>query len=236
LLEFLAPTGPKVINEGGFGSISPTETREDGKPLLPKDWSGHTPDSERYWTSTRGTWQQRLTSWLNENTGGNSSASGLIDVSPETLNYLMSYLTGGAGTFIRDAVTAVDLTLETDGDTAVQKNAIPFLKNFYRKDDGRGAQSSFYDKVGQIEAAIKEVKEQADNPKAQDRLEALYGIASLGSALNSYKEALAGLKKQQIDIIDSDMPKREKEEAFKELDAARKELYASFNQLFNEVK
>jgi hypothetical protein len=32
------------------------------------------------------------------------------------------------------------------------------------------------------------------------------------------------------------MPKREKEEAFKELDAARKELYASFNQLFNEVK
>jgi hypothetical protein len=47
---------------------------------------------------------------------------------------------------------------------------------------------------------------------------------------------LAGLKKQQIDIIDSDMPKREKEEAFKELDAARKELYASFNQLFNEVK
>jgi hypothetical protein len=46
----------------------------------------------------------------------------------------------------------------------------------------------------------------------------------------------AGLKKQQIDIIDSDMPKREKEAAFKELYAARKELYASFNQLFNEVK
>jgi hypothetical protein len=227
-VTFVAPT---ILDPVGVIS---GETREDGKPLLPKDWSGHTPDSERYWTSTRGTWQQRLTSWLNENTGGNSSASGLIDVSPETLNYLMSYLTGGAGTFIRDAVTAVDLTLETDGDTAVQKNAIPFLKNFYRKDDGRGAQSSFYEKVGQIEAAIKEVKEQADNPKA--RLDALYGIASLGSALNSYKEALAGLKKQQIDIIDSDMPRREKEEAFKELDAARKELYASFNQLFNEVK
>ena len=39
-----------------------------------------------------------------------------------------------------------------------------------------------------------------------------------------------------IDIIDSDMPKRWKEAAFKELDAARKELYASFNQLFNEVR
>ena len=32
------------------------------------------------------------------------------------------------------------------------------------------------------------------------------------------------------------MPKREKEAAFKELDAARKDLYASFNQLFNEVR
>jgi hypothetical protein len=42
--------------------------------------------------------------------------------------------------------------------------------------------------------------------------------------LNSYKEALAGLKTQQIDIIDSDMPKLEKEAAFKELDAARKAL------------
>lgn len=35
-----------------------------------------------------------------------------------------------------------------------------------------------------------------------------------------------------IDIIC--MPREEA--AFKELDAARKELYASFNQLFNEVK
>ena len=39
-----------------------------------------------------------------------------------------------------------------------------------------------------------------------------------------------------IDIIESDMPRRGKEAAFKELDAARKELYASFNQLFIEVK
>ena len=196
-VTFFAPT---ILDPVGVIS---GETREDGKPLLPKDWAGNTPDSERYWTGTRGTWQQRMTTWLNENTGGNSSASGLVDISPETVNYLMSYLTGGAGTFVRDAITAVDLTLETDGDTAVQKNAIPILKNFYRKDDGRGMQSSFYEKVEQIEAAIKEVKEQADNPKAQDRLEALYGIASLGSALNNYKEALAEIRMNACCSTDS---------------------------------
>jgi hypothetical protein len=61
-----------------------------------------------------------------------------------------------------------------------------------------------------------------------------YSTLGTWNWIEDYREA--GLKKQQIDIIDSDMPRREKEEAFKELDAARKELYASFNQLFNEVK
>ncbi len=39
-----------------------------------------------------------------------------------------------------------------------------------------------------------------------------------------------------LDIIDSDVHTREKEVAFKELDAARKALDASFNPLFNEVR
>ena len=61
-----------------------------------------------------------------------------------------------------------------------------------------------------------------------------YSTLGTWNWIEDYREA--GLKKPQIDIIDSAMPKREKEAAFKELDAARKELYASFNQLFNEVR
>lgn len=230
-VTFVAPTIVDPV------AVAFTEKREDGKPLMPKDFVGNTPDSERYWTSSRGTLTQQFASWVNEVTGGNSSRSGAVDVSPETINYLTSFVTGGAGTFARDIWQAMDLTINVDGDAALDKNKWPVLRSFYRKADGRSYQSSFYENATEIEKAVKEMKEQAfsDDDATQERIASNAGIASMGKLLNSVKKKIGDLRKEEVSIIDSDMTKAEKEAARKDIEEQRQQLYIEFNRLFYSV-
>jgi len=233
MATFLSPTILDPV------MVALTEQKEDGKPLMPKDFVGGTPDSERYFTGTRGTAVQQATSWVNEATGGNSSRAGLVSVSPETVNYLFSFLTGGAGTTVRDLYQSIDLTMNVDSNAAIDKNKWPVLRSFYRKADNRGYQSSFYENAAEVEAATKEMKEQflSEDPGTQERIAENYGIASMGRVLDSMKQQLSSLRKQEVAIIDNgDLSRREKEEMRKEIEEQRTLLYVSFNSAFFGVK
>jgi hypothetical protein len=227
-ISFVSPTAIDPV------MVLSSEKREDGAPLMPTDYTGNTPDSERYFAKTRGTLVQEFTEWLNRQTGGNESRAGAVSVSPESINYLINFATGGLGTFVRDLVQTLDLTISDEFGTAQEKNLIPILKSVYRTADNRTYAATFYENMKQIEAAAKEAREQADSddPATQERLWKNSGIASMERSLRATKRQLAALRKEDIAIVDSDMTRAEKEAARKIIDEQRKDLFVEMNRAY----
>ena len=212
--------------------------REDGMPLMPPDYSGIKPDSERYYNSTRDTVMQRFTSWLNESTGGSPARAGAIDVSPESLNYITSYVTGGAGTFVKDIVQSIDLYANVGADAPVEKNKVPILKALYRNETGRADQSAFYENIKKAETALEEWKVASEmKDKASDsmldRVAENRRIALLGGSVDNYKKALAALRMQDVKIqMDDTLDAKSKYEMRNEVAEKVRRIEVDFNRRF----
>lgn len=71
-----------------------------GRKIYPEPFPGATPksDSNTYWTTTSPLFKS-LTQFLNSATGGSEYVPGMIDLSPDVIQYLFEYATGGAGAF-----------------------------------------------------------------------------------------------------------------------------------------
>lgn len=79
-----------------------------GAPIMPEGnpFGPQTPDAYKFFNSTSPLFT-KTAEWLNKLTGGTEVRSGLIDVSPETLEYALDYLTGATGaTVMRSAELA----------------------------------------------------------------------------------------------------------------------------------
>ena len=183
--------------------------REDGMPLMPADFTGIKPDSERYWNNSRDSVFQNFTSWMNEVTGGSPARAGKIDVSPESLNYITTFVTGGLGTFVKDVVQTVDLYANVGADAPLEQNKIPVLRALYKNEIGRADASAFYENVKKAEVALEEWKVSSEiRDKATDsmldRVAENRRIAMLGGATDNYKKALAALRMEDIKIQTND--------------------------------
>ena len=93
------------------------------------------PDSQRYW-STVNPWIKDLTTSLNSITGGNTIESGFVDVSPETVETILSQFTGGAGNTIIRLTDLVRPDTWQDGvpkgnDWPVVRRFVTAPNNFY---------------------------------------------------------------------------------------------------------
>ncbi|MDD3085118.1 MAG: hypothetical protein PHU32_04510 [Candidatus ainarchaeum sp.] len=96
-------------------------------PIAPDQpaYQPNIPESQRYFSTVSET-SKSLTSWLNKVTGGDENRSGIIDISPENLDYLWSQYTSGAGSFIGNvAETGYGITTGE-----VKKERIPFVRSF----------------------------------------------------------------------------------------------------------
>ncbi|MFA5606798.1 MAG: LPD38 domain-containing protein [Leucobacter sp.] len=212
-----------------------TERRESGLPLMPEQpsWGAPLPDSERYFTATHGTAVQRFTEWLNRATGGSASRPGMIDISPETIRYLTTFATGGAGNFVTD--TATMLGLLSEGINPLEKNKVPIASSFYRRPTIRGDQAAYYENAREAKIALAEWKEfyATGNEAIADRVRENEGIARLGHALQTYQKALSELRKAEVAVIeDEGLSVKEKDERRKEIDELKQRLYVDFNRAF----
>ncbi|MBU2249937.1 MAG: hypothetical protein KKD77_24540 [Gammaproteobacteria bacterium] len=97
-----------------------------GIPIKPENlqFGPKKPESELYWSSVRPI-SKNIAQKINELTGGDKVEPGVIDISPEVLDYFWDYATGGAGRFFADtAGTAVSLAKGEEQKT----NRIPFVR------------------------------------------------------------------------------------------------------------
>jgi hypothetical protein len=99
-----------------------------GNPIRPEPFPGGAPkpDSQMAFRSVSPT-ARSVAQGLNRLTGGDAATSGAIDVSPETVEHVVSFLTGGVGRFV--AGTADTGARLVQGEE-IPVGKTPFLKRF----------------------------------------------------------------------------------------------------------
>jgi hypothetical protein len=123
-LQTLAPTVAKPFvqiseNKNFFGgAIYPTENPFEPTPT----------DASKYYKNVN-PFAKSIAQTLNKQTGGTMHESGVIDISPETIEHVVEFQTGGLGKLLMRTATVTDQYL--DDDKKVDMNKVPFLRGFY---------------------------------------------------------------------------------------------------------
>jgi hypothetical protein len=144
-----------AVNRSGLGGeIVPDSKFDEGKP-----------DSLRMWRTTKGTVYDQVAGGLNRATGGTKTISGAIDVSPETLKFWVTTVTGGAGKFASDtlglgmlgaraAMNPDDPNIEA---LKPELREIPVVRKFWRQEDIRDIRSRYWESVREADEAAKDL-------------------------------------------------------------------------------
>jgi hypothetical protein len=160
------------ISGGSFmGMVTPTILDPALDIAVNKDWLGRPiypdypnmtgPDSQRFFGSvTDGSRiiAERMNAW----TGGTYAESGYVDVSPETLDHISGYLTGGTGRFFG---RTTDLFSKIFRGEDVEVNDVPIARTLYTDTGEWLDRSQYFDRrtaIREANAAAKAYTENGD--------------------------------------------------------------------------
>ena len=90
------------------------------------------PSSQLYWSTTSPFFKD-FAQWLNEFTGGSPARPGFIDASPDALEFLFGYFTGGVGRFA-ERVGRFGVGIATDPAEVFSEEgmrSIPFVRRIF---------------------------------------------------------------------------------------------------------
>lgn len=133
------------------------------RPIVPEErgFGPATPESQRFWSNTFPPYVT-VAQWLNQITGGTSVIPGQVDISPNTIKYLMNYATGAAGAFAERVVkfgfsTVPDMLA---GDLEeVEVRDIPLLRKLYGNVTSRNDLQDFMENTNRISQIQREFRE-----------------------------------------------------------------------------
>lgn len=228
--EQLLPTIPKM-------AVAPSTNLDGlGRAIQPRKFKASTPDSQNMTRSVRGTLYADVAASLNDWTGGNEFQSGAVDVSPNTLKYWVTSITGGAGRFLGDTANAA---YGGSQGVAPELSNIPIARKFVRESDVSDARASFWQIASKARmasesyhAAIKEGDRSAAKEMKQENAPYI-NMAELADHFSK----LAGAKRNKVEQINaSDMPLSEKKARIREIERREMEIYDRFLKKFDAKK
>lgn len=111
-----------------------------GGDLMPGTFGMEKPDAMRYWRDVNPA-AKSAARMMNSLTGGSSIRSGLLDISPETIENVIGNLTGGAGALAVDVLT---LPLKPFKDDGMAVRDIPFMRKLSGGMDMRRVDNSIF--------------------------------------------------------------------------------------------
>ena len=103
-------------------------------------------------------WLKGIAQFMNDATGGSKYQSGLIDISPDVMDYTIAYFLGGVGTFFGDISDVAGKML---GDEEIRKSDMPILSKFFKSPSEFKDQFEYYDNNVQVYNVQAELKEKA---------------------------------------------------------------------------
>jgi hypothetical protein len=175
-----------------------TNTKFSGAPIRPENTAKDTPDSQKYWSKTPEAYKF-IASFLNTMTGGSPTESGLLDVSPTTLEHIASGYLGG---IYRLGVDTLGLITSPITGSDIDVNSLPIANRFLGS-TGYSNTSALYNKIaGQVDAAANAMKIADSDPSKtpQDRWTIRREnrvAASLEPTYRNVQRTLSQIKRQE---------------------------------------
>jgi hypothetical protein len=170
-----------------------------GGPISPIKYDRNKPDSENYFSSVHPAFIGAAR-FLNSSTGGNAARSGVIDVSPETLEHYAQFIGGGIGKFVLNA-TGTGQRFLTGEEFIPEK--FPIFRRLYGKQTMTSRRGDFYEKWTEVDAAHYEViqlNKAGDTAGAQAaRIEHKAELAAYG-AMKGTQKTLSLMSKEKARI------------------------------------
>jgi hypothetical protein len=161
-----------------------------GSPIAPTKYPGDVrPDSARYYQSV-GPIPKAMAGFLNKVTGGTPETSGLVDISPESLDHLFTAFGGGLGQFIKQTLGAGANVVTLDLNSP---NRVPIVNRFWQSWDPERQNAEYYairERVEQLKARRKRLMKDGDADELK-RFMRQYGrqIEATDSAISAAEKA-----------------------------------------------
>ncbi len=155
-LNFISPT---VLDPVVALSINQDFT---GRRIYPEPFPGSVPkaDSQMYWSTTSPLFKNTA-DFMNWATGGTEYVPGMIDLSPDVMEYAFDYVLGGVGSFARRTYDTATNTIPAalSGDLQdIELNNIPLFRKLYGNVSTRVTFEDYFDKVNHVLARGEEMK------------------------------------------------------------------------------
>ena len=222
--KFAAPTALQIplaigFNEDYFGRTIYNEN-------FPTDPSPK-PESElgRRGASTQST---LIAKGLNKITGGSEFRSGLIDINPDSIDFLFGTLSGGAGRTVGRTASVIGSLITGNWDE-VEANQIPFARVFYGQPRKFVDLQSYFDKRIEVNQYMEEVRADKITGAEKSRIKEMYSTSkAVDKALRGLREA----EKKAEKIEDSDR----RDIRLREIELKRYSQIAKFQKAYEQYK
>ena len=208
-----------------------------GKPVFKEGFPGdRTPSSQLYWSTT-----SPSAKWIADNvnslTGGSAASSGLVDISPDVLEFWFEYITGGVGRFAQ-RTAELPTKLSDDGLQEELYRSIPFSRKIYSSVSDREDLSDYIEKRDQILVAFDELKAagEAGNAERLAKIRTDYAdeIKFIG-IVRQIENQRRKISRQINNVRDSrNLTDEKKQELLDKLDEAKQKLTKRANVLLKE--
>lgn len=195
------------------------------------------PASQLYWstTSPSAIW---IANNLNSLTGGNEVRPGLIDMSPDIIQFWFEFVTGGIGRFAMNSAE-VPFTVAEEGITAENIRNIPFVKKVIGSVSEREDMTNYIEGAKQILTAgeeLKRARETGDAAWVKQTIGRYGKELRLVGAMKSFESALREVSKMRNRINDNpNIPDEQKKVLLDRLEERRQMILSRANSLIREA-
>ena len=251
VVQSFSPVSISSSENFGYGlmkTLSPTVLKPITELSINEDYFGNriykddfyfgadTPDATRFDKNTA-EWAKSMAQFINEATGGSEYESGLIDWSPDSIEYLFTFMGGGAAKFAQRTAKATTKVAKGKADE-IEANDIPLARLFLGTVRENEAAGRYYEtrkellkEKNKIEGAVKSGKEITPEMR---KINTLLGYEK---KVQAEVKKLGTLEKKALKIEDVD----NREKALKAIRDRKIKAYKWFNARYyalmeNETK
>jgi len=168
-----------------------------GRPIAPEQsqYGPQVPNSQRYWNSVSPAYKA-VTDFLSTASGGTGVEPGLIEISPEWLDYGFGVAWGAAGTFYER--NFLDLPMKfADPTSTITFNDIPFVRRVVTSKPPWIDKATFYERINKIEqsrAYARDYQREGRRPEARGFVQENRAMLSLYNDANNARTELSEIR------------------------------------------
>jgi hypothetical protein len=173
-------------------------------------------------------WTQDAVKFWNKFTGGSEFRSGLIDINPDKIDFVMESLTGGMGKFVVRSAETVDKIITGNWDQ-IEHRQVPFMRVFFGQPAKYANVQDFYTRSTLVNQMQEEVKAGIiKGPDAKRVSKMFYLGKNLRKRLKEIKKA----EDAAMNIKDAEVQKVKMEK----LESLRYKLVAEYNKQYEKFE